>query len=47
MIQITQDLYEILKDSFYCEPRGKVMIKGKGEMDTWFLVGRKPSYKGG
>jgi adenylate cyclase len=40
-IQITHATYELLKDEFVCEPRGKVMIKGKGEMETWFLVGVK------
>ena len=36
-IQITQATYEIIKDDFICTPRGKVDIKGKGEMETWFL----------
>ncbi len=40
-IQITRAAYELLKEEFVCEPRGKVEVKGKGEMDTWFLVGRK------
>lgn len=40
-IQITQQTYELIKDDFICERRGKVTIKGKGEMETWYLVGRK------
>ncbi len=40
-IQITRDTYELLKDQFLCEPRGKLDVKGKGEMETWFLVGEK------
>lgn len=40
-IQITQATYELLKDEFVCEPRGKITIKGKGEMETWYLVGVK------
>jgi adenylate cyclase len=40
-IQITRATYELLKDEFVCEPRGTVAIKGKGEMETWFLVGRR------
>jgi adenylate cyclase len=40
-IQITQATYELLKDEFVCEPRGTVLIKGKGEMETWYLVGRR------
>jgi class 3 adenylate cyclase len=39
--QITTATYELIKDEFMCERRGPVSIKGKGEMETWFLVGRK------
>jgi adenylate cyclase len=38
-IQITRDTYELLKDDFVCEPRGTIQVKGKGEMETWYLVG--------
>jgi class 3 adenylate cyclase len=38
-IQITRETYELIKDEFTCEPRGKVMVKGKGELETWYLVG--------
>ena len=42
-IQITRATYELLKDEFECEPRGRVTIKGKGEMETWYVVGlRRP-----
>jgi adenylate cyclase len=37
-IQITQATYELLKDEFECERRGAIAIKGKGEMETWYLV---------
>ncbi|MBI3732997.1 MAG: adenylate/guanylate cyclase domain-containing protein [Chloroflexi bacterium] len=40
-IQITRNTYELIKDEFICEPRGTVLIKGKGEMETWYLVGTK------
>ena len=40
-IQITLAVHELLAMDFICEPRGKVAVKGRGEMDTWFLVGRK------
>jgi guanylate cyclase len=40
-IQITRATYELLKDEFVCEPRGTVPIKGKGDMETWYLVGRR------
>ena len=40
-IQITQASYELIKDDFRFEYNGPVLIKGKGEMVTWFLLGRK------
>jgi class 3 adenylate cyclase len=40
-IQITQNTLELLDEQFICQPRGSVTIKGKGEMETWFLTGRK------
>ena len=40
-IQITQATHELIEDEFECEPRGPVEVKGKGEMETWYLVGRK------
>jgi class 3 adenylate cyclase len=45
-IQITRATYELLKDKYVCEPRGKVMIKGKGEMETWFLADTQPGPPG-
>jgi adenylate cyclase len=38
-IQISRDTYELIKDTFVCEFRGVVAIKGKGDMETWYLVG--------
>jgi class 3 adenylate cyclase len=38
-IQISQATYELIKDEFVCEPRGKVSVKGKGQMETWYLMG--------
>jgi class 3 adenylate cyclase len=40
-IQITQATYELLKGEFNCAPRGAVTVKGKGEMETWYLEGVK------
>jgi class 3 adenylate cyclase/NAD(P)-dependent dehydrogenase (short-subunit alcohol dehydrogenase family) len=40
-VQITQATYELLKDEFVCEPRGTLDVKGVGEVETWFLVGRR------
>jgi adenylate cyclase len=38
-IQITGATYELLADEFECEPRGTIPVKGKGEVETWYLVG--------
>jgi guanylate cyclase len=40
-IQITRATYELIRDEFICEPRGRVSVKGKGEMDTWLVVAAK------
>nr|XP_032514039.1 Ca(2+)/calmodulin-responsive adenylate cyclase-like isoform X2 [Danaus plexippus plexippus] len=42
--QVTEEVYQVLKDmpyQFVC--RGKVKVKGKGEMTTYFLTDRAPS----
>jgi len=36
-IQITRATYELLKDEFVCRRRGTIPIKGKGQMETWYL----------
>jgi adenylate cyclase len=38
-IQITLATYELLKDEFVCRRRGTIPVKGKGEIETWYLVG--------
>jgi class 3 adenylate cyclase len=40
-IQVTDRTYALLKDAFDFEQRGCIDIKGKGEMNTWYLLGRK------
>jgi adenylate cyclase len=40
-IQVSQDIYERLSGEFLLESRGVIDVKGKGEMQTWFLIGRK------
>jgi adenylate cyclase len=40
-IQITRATYELLGEEFVYEPRGPILVKGKGEMEAWYLVGRQ------
>ena len=47
MIQITRSTFELLRDDFVIEPIGLVEVKGKGEVETWRLVGPSESSKRG
>jgi adenylate cyclase len=38
-IQVTADVYELIKNQFYCKERGTIHVKGKGAMTTYFLTG--------
>jgi class 3 adenylate cyclase len=40
-IQVSRDTRELLADDFLLEHRGTIHIKGKGTMETWYLLGRK------
>src|SRR5262249_32290029 len=38
-IQVTRATHDRLADDFELEPRGIVDVKGKGPIETWFVVG--------
>ena len=40
-IQITKATYDLVKNKFDCEYRGKIALKGLGEMDAYLVNGRK------
>src|SRR4029079_19185619 len=40
-IQITNATHDLIADEFVCEPRGTIAVKGKGDMDVWYVVGRR------
>ena len=40
-IQVTQDVYDRLKDRYTFQSRGEIQVKGKGNMMTYLLVGKK------
>lgn len=41
-INISEDTYELVKEYFNCEYRGKLPVKYKGEIDMYFVKGIKP-----
>jgi adenylate cyclase len=45
-IQITRATYELLKDEFVCRRRGTIEVKGKGQMETWYLMGPRSDERG-
>lgn len=44
-IQVTQATYELLKQKYVLKHRGAVKVKGKGDMETYWLLGRKRQTK--
>ena len=40
-IQLTEGAYRRLKDSYICETRGVIDVKGKGELLTYLLKGKR------
>jgi guanylate cyclase len=45
-VQITRATYELLADDFECESRGPIAVKGKGEVEAWYLVRPRPAAVG-
>ncbi|HYK88307.1 MAG TPA: adenylate/guanylate cyclase domain-containing protein [Acidobacteriota bacterium] len=42
-IQVTETTYQKLKEKYILLKRGSIDVKGKGEMTTYLLAGRKPA----
>jgi adenylate cyclase len=40
-IQVTEATYALLEDRYRFERRGTIYVKGKGEMTTYWLTGKK------
>ncbi|GFX39943.1 adenylate cyclase type 5 [Trichonephila clavipes] len=40
-IQVTEEVYNLLKDTYVFQCRGIVKVKGKGDMTTYFLIRKK------
>lgn len=41
VVQITRTTYELVKDKFDCNAQGEIIVKGKGPMPVWHVVGPK------
>jgi class 3 adenylate cyclase len=41
-VNIAENTYYLIKDFFTCVPRGKLSVKGKGEMEMFFVEGIRP-----
>ena len=40
-VHVSPSTYDLIKESFDCASRGNIPIKGKGEMETWYVLDRK------
>jgi len=38
-IQVSPTTYELIRHAYDCEPRGTIVVKGKGNMETYILTG--------
>lgn len=43
-VNISKETYDVIKDYFVCEYRGKIPAKHKGEIDMYFVNRLKPEY---
>lgn len=41
VVQITEATHALVKDKFRCEPGGCIVVKGKGEMNVWHVLGAR------
>jgi len=40
-VHVSASTYALIKENFDCVSRGYIPIKGKGEMETWYIVDRR------
>jgi adenylate cyclase len=40
-INLSEKTFDLIKEEFDCEPRGKIHAKGKGDMEMYFLAGHR------
>ncbi|MGR3716332.1 MAG: hypothetical protein ACU0B1_06260 [Thermohalobaculum sp.] len=39
-MNISKEVYDVVRDRFACEHRGRIAIKNRGEIDMYFVTGR-------
>ena len=39
-MHVSEAVFKALSQQFVFEARGAIAVKGKGELNTWFLTGR-------
>jgi class 3 adenylate cyclase/Flp pilus assembly protein TadD len=44
-INIAEETYQLLKDDYECEYRGKIDVKNRGKLNMYFMLGRKAQSK--
>ena len=44
-VHVSPSTYDLIKENFDCTSRGNIPIKGKGEMETWYVVDRMSEKK--
>ena len=44
-VNISKEVYELVKGDFDCEHRGQIPIKNRGEIDMYFVTGRRRSLR--
>ena len=40
-INISKEVYDVIKERFECRPRGKIAVKNKGDIEMYFIVKKK------
>ena len=40
-IQVSEEVYEALRDDYLLQSRGEITVKGKGEMKVWILNSKR------
>ncbi len=39
-VNISKEVYDVVRDRFECQHRGRIAVKNRGEIDMYFVTGR-------